>query len=275
MIILQILKILGITILVLLAVVLLLFFIVILTPVYYRVNGSISDKQQRGDISVRWLFGFLSFGWRYQDEQSGYELKICGFRIYPKKDKHSKAERKPYSEEDFFQENSGEEEINSVEKQEDIPLKMDSSDTGEKKEKDKHSPKSSFKKFSHGIQRAYSGVQTIKNDKRYKNALQKLTQVFIRLLKKIVPREMYLEGTYSLGSPDYTGLSFGILCIFPVAYTNCWKITPDFETDRMYINGYGRAKGKVVPFWALKACLELLFCEDIIYCCKKIKNALK
>ena len=85
MIILQILKILGITILVLLAVVLLLFFIVILTPVYYRVNGSISDKQQRGDISVRWLFGFLSFGWRYQDEQSGYELKICGFRIYPKK----------------------------------------------------------------------------------------------------------------------------------------------------------------------------------------------
>ena len=92
-------------------------------------------------------------------------------------------------------------------------------------------------------------------------------ELFI-ILKRICPRLLKLTMVYSTGSPDTTGISLGILACFPVGYTNRWRITPDFESEKPYAKGSFDIKGHVIVISILAATLRILFDKN----CRRLYN---
>ena len=73
---------------------------------------------------------------------------------------------------------------------------------------------------------------------------------------------------YSTGSPDTKGISLGILACFPVGYTNRWRITPDFESEKPYAKGSFDIKWHVIVISILAATLRILFDKN----CRRLYN---
>jgi hypothetical protein len=74
-----------------------------------------------------------------------------------------------------------------------------------------------------------------------------------------MPTKLSLNVTYSAGSPDVTAQVFGILAMFPVGYTNRWKIYPDFEAEEAYAEGNMDVRGHFLFIQILVPLLRVLF----------------
>ena len=106
------------------------------------------------------------------------------------------------------------------------------------------------------------------SDERNKAAFLHLKKELFIILKRICPRRLKLTMVYSTGSPDTTGISLGILACFPVGYTNRWRITPDFESEKPYAKGSFDIKGHVIVISILAATLRILFDKN----CRRLYN---
>lgn len=132
----------------------------------------------------------------------------------------------------------------------------------------KKSHKKQFKDKSHKIK---TGIEKLKRecgDERNKAAFSHLKKELFIILKRICPRRLRLTMVYSTGSPDTTGISLGVLACFPVGYTNRWRITPDFESEKPYAKGSFDIKGHVIVISILAATLRILFDKN----CRRLYN---
>lgn len=247
--ILTILKIIGWLLLILLLLLIVVVLLLLFYPVGYRVRGSICQKQINGSIRVYWLFHLFSFCLTCTEGRSSMYVRLFGFK-------------KMLSSEAEGEAGTGQPEADSVvEKEEEEPPQEQAiprTDTRERAkghvssepekdtlfEKIRQKWKRFLRKLS-DIRRTAERFRQMAEDTKNRAAVSHLKKEVFRLLKCILPGRLFLDMSYSTGSPDTTAQVFGILALFPIGYQNRWHIRPDFEADAAYIEGSTDTKGHI------------------------------
>lgn len=299
-----ILKVIGIILLVVLALILTALLCVLFVPVKYRAVGSFDNTDIRAKAHASWLFHLFALHIEYADETDGYiRLVFVKKGLFADSfgdnyeafnddvmDDAAKTET-----EDKVSENTGNEhkipadesghitdeqaedeytacthnEYRSV-TDENQHVKQQTKPTHKKTYKKPHkkSHKKQFKDKSDKIKNCIYKLKREYSDERNKAAFSHLKKELFIILKRICPRRLKLTMVYSTGSPDTTGISLGILACFPVGYTNRWRITPDFESEKPYAKGSFDIKGHVIVISILAATLRILFDKN----CRRLYN---
>lgn len=299
-----ILKVIGIILLVVLALILTALLCVLFVPVKYRAVGSFDNTDIRAKAHASWLFHLFALHIEYADETDGYiRLVFVKKGLFADSlgdnyeafnddvmDDAAKTET-----EDKVSENTGDEPKISADESEHITdeqaedectarthneyrsvtdknqhIKQQTKPTHKKTYKKPHkkSHKKQFKDKSDKIKNCIYKLKREYSDERNKAAFSHLKKELFIILKRICPRRLKLTMVYSTGSPDTTGISLGILACFPFGYTNRWRITPDFESEKPYAKGSFDIKGHVIVISILAATLRILFDKN----CRRLYN---
>lgn len=274
-----ILKVIGIILLVVLALILTALFCVLFVPVKYRAVGSFENTDIRAKAHVSWLFHLFALHIEYADETDGYiRLAFVKRKLFDDADSDYENDEKAAEAsdddvmddaaktetEDKVSENTGDEPKISADENQHI--KQQTKLTHKKTYKKPH--KKQFKEKSEKIKNCIYKLKREYSDERNKAAFLHLKKELFIILKRICPRRLKLTMVYSIGSPDTTGISLGILACFPVGYTNRWQITPDFESEKPYAKGSFDIKGHVIVISILAATLRILFDKN----CRRLYN---
>lgn len=295
-----ILKVIGIILLVVLALILTALFCVLFVPVKYRAVGSFDNTDIRAKAHASWLFHLFALHIEYADETDGY-IRL----VFVKKGLFADSLGDNYEAfnddvmddaaktetEDKVSENTGDESKIPAEESEHVAddqienestarthneyrsvtdenqhIKQQTKPTHKRTYKKPH--KKQFKDKSEKIKNCIYKLKREYSDERNKAAFLHLKKELFIILKRICPRRLKLTMVYSTGSPDTTGISLGILACFPVGYTNRWRITPDFESEKPYAKGSFDIKGHVIVISILAATLRILFDKN----CRRLYN---
>ncbi len=274
-----ILKVIGIILLVVLALILTVVLCVLFVPVKYRAVGSFDNTDIRANAHVSWLFHLFALHIEYADETDGYiRLAFVKRKLFDDADSDYENDEKAAEAsdddvmddaaktetEDKVSENTGDEPKISADENQHI--KQQTKLTHKKTYKKPH--KKQFKEKSEKIKTGIDKLKREYSDERNKAAFLHLKKELFIILKRICPRRLKLTMVYSTGSPDTTGISLGILACFPVGYTNRWRITPDFESEKPYAKGSFDIKGCVIVISILAATLRILFDKN----CRRLYN---
>lgn len=290
-----ILKVIGIILLVVLALILTALLCVLFVPVKYRAVGSFDNTDIRAKAHVSWLFHLFALHIEYAQETDGYIrlafVKKKLFDNYEALDDDDMDEAAKTETEDKVSESAGDgpkipadesehvaddqienestarthNEYRSV-TDENQHIKQQTKPTHKRTYKKPH--KKQFKDKSDKIKNCIYKLKREYSDERNKAAFLHLKKELLIILKRICPRRLKLTMVYSTGSPDTTGISLGILACFPVGYTNRWRITLDFESEKPYAKGSFDIKGHVIVISILAATLRILFDKN----CRRLYN---
>ena len=298
-----ILKVIGIILLVVLALILTALLRILFVPVKYRAVGSFDNTDIGAKAHVSWLFHLFALHIEYAQETDGYIrlafVKKKLFDNYEALDDDDMDEAAKTETEDKVSENTvdepkipADESAHVADEQtenestaqthneqrtvndENQQIKQQTKLTHQKtyNKRNKKPPKKSHKKqFKDKSEKIKTGIYKLKreySDERNKAAFLHLKKELFIILKRICPRRLKLTMVYSTGSPDTTGISLGILACFPVGYTNRWRITPDFESEKPYAKGSFDIKGHVIVISILAATLRILFDKN----CRRLYN---
>ncbi len=290
-----ILKVIGIILLVVLALILTALLCVLFVPVKYRAVGSFDNTDIRAKAHASWLFHLFALHIEYAQETDGYIrlvfVKKKLFDNYEALDDDDMDDAAKAETEDKVSENTGDEPKISADESEHITdeqaedectarthngyrsvtdenqhIKQQTKLTHKKRSKKTH--KKQFKDKSDRIKNCIYKLKREYSDERNKAAFLHLKKELFIILKRICPRRLKLTMVYSTGSPDTTGISLGFLACFPVGYTNRWRITPDFESEKPYAKGSFDIKGHVIVISILAATLRILFDKN----CRRLYN---
>lgn len=278
-----ILKVIGIILLVVLALILTALFCVLFVPVKYRAVGSFENTDIRAKAHVSWLFHLFALHIEYADETDGYiRLAFVKRKLFDDADSDYENDEKAAEAsdddvmdeaaktetEDKVSENTGDEPKISADENQHIKQQTK---LAHQKTYKKRSEKPHKKQFKDKSEKIKTGIYKLKreySDERNKAAFLHLKKELFIILKRICPRRLKLTMVYSTGSPDTTGISLGVLACFPVGYTNRWRITPDFESEKPYAKGSFDIKGHVIVISILAATLRILFDKN----CRRLYN---
>lgn len=290
-----ILKVIGIILLVVLALILTALLCVLFVPVKYRAVGSFDNTDIRAKAHVSWLFHLFALHIEYTDETDGYIrlvfVKKELFDNYEAFNDDVMDDAAKTETEDKVSENTRDEHKIPADESEHITdeqtenestarthneyrsvtdenqhIKQQTKLTHKKRSKKTH--KKQFKDKSDRIKNCIYKLKREYSDERNKAAFLHLKKELFIILKRICPRRFKLTMVYSTGSPDTTGISLGILACFPFGYTNRWRITPDFESEKPYAKGSFDIKGHVIVISILAATLRILFDKN----CRRLYN---
>jgi len=290
-----ILKVIGIILLVVLALILTALLCVLFVPVKYRAVGNFDNTDIRAKAHVSWLFHLFALHIEYAQETDGYIrlafVKKKLFDNYEALDDDDMDDAAKTETEDKVSENTVDEPKIPADESEHITdeqaedectarthneyrsvtdenqhIKQQTKLTHKKRSKKTH--KKQFKDKSDKIKNCIYKLKREYSDERNKAAFLHLKKELFIILKRICPRRLKLTMVYSTGSPDTTGISLGILACFPVGYTNRWRITPDFESEKPYAKGSFDIKGHVIVISILAATLRILFDKN----CRRLYN---
>lgn len=303
-----ILKVIGIILLVVLALILAVVLCVLFVPVKYRAVGSFDNTDIRAKVHASWLLHLFALHIEYADEADGYiRLAFVKKKLFDDSDSDYEAdsEYEDYEADSDYEADEYDEEAaeadsvaDNYEASEDNVMdeatETEAEDKGcentgdepkipadesehitdgktYKKRSEKSHKKSHKKQFKDKSEKIKTGIDKLKreySDERNKAAFSHLKKELFIILKRICPRRLRLTMVYSTGSPDTTGISLGILACFPVGYTNRWRITPDFESEKPYAKGSFDIKGHVIVISILAATLRILFDKN----CRRLYN---
>lgn len=278
-----ILKVIGIILLVVLALILTALLCVLFVPVKYRAVGSFDNTDIRAKAHVSWLLHLFALHIEYAQETDGYiRLAFVKRKLFDDADSDYENDEKAAEAsdddvmdeaaktetEDKVSENTGDEPKISADENQHIKQQTKLTHQKTYKKRNKKSHKKQFKEKSEKIKTGIGKLKREYGDERNKAAFSHLKKELFIILKRICPRRLKLTMVYSTGSPDTTGISLGILACFPVGYTNRWRITPDFESEKPYAKGGFDIKGHVIVISILAATLRILFDKN----CRRLYN---
>lgn len=269
-----ILKVIGIILLVVLALILAVVLCVLFVPVKYRAVGSFDNTDIRAKAHASWLFHLFALHIEYARETDGYiRLAFVKKKLFEDSDSDYEEEVDSDNEDDEY-----DEETAWTDSKSDNYEALDADDMDEAAETEAEDKgcentgdEPDKKKFKDKSDKIKNGIEKLKRecgDERNKAAFSHLKKELFIILKRICPRRLRLTMVYSTGSPDTTGISLGILACFPVGYTNRWRITPDFESEKPYAKGSFDIKGHVIVISILAATLRILFDKN----CRRLYN---
>ena len=290
MIILNILKIIGIILASILGILLLMILVVLFCPIRYHVFGTecYNNEGNHSNIIVKvsWLLHLIGLDVSINSNISIY-LRVLFFKkkLDGKKNadieksatndsgtdasENSEIKNNEYTDE----ENVYSKNINNINNTDNSDASDDSDNTeciddnDDVSKKQTKSPKEKLLKLEEIIQK----VKDIINNPIYKEAIIKIKNELINLLKAIIPYKLFFKARFSTGSPDTTGIALGILAMFPIGYQNRWKIEPDFESDNAFIDSSFDIKGKIYFYKVLAIAIRLLIDKN----CRKLYNDIR
>jgi len=299
-----ILKVIGIILLVVLALILTALLCVLFVPVKYRAVGSFDNTDIRAKAHASWLFHLFALHIEYAQETDGYiRLAFVKKGLFAdslgdnyeafnddvmddaaKTDTEDKVSENtgdgskiPADESEHITDEQAEDECTARTHNEyrsvtdeNQHIKQQTKPTHKKTYKKPHkkSHKKQFKDKSDKIKNCIYKLKREYSDEKNKAAFSHLKKELFIILKRICPRRLKLTMVYSTGSPDTTGISLGVLACFPFGYTNRWRITPDFESEKPYAKGSFDIKGHVIVISILAATLRILFDKN----CRRLYN---
>lgn len=108
--------------------------------------------------------------------------------------------------------------------------------------------KQTVHKVLHFLKQLRGKIEDIKKlltDETNKKSVSLVWKELKYLLRHSRFRKIKTDLTFSLGDPAVTGQTLGVLCMFPVLYQYEIKVSPDFETEHIYIRGTYLIKGHI------------------------------
>ena len=266
MIILDILKIIGIILASILGILLLMILVVLFCPIRYHVFGTERYNNDGNDsniiVKVSWLLHLIGLEVAINPNVSMY-LRVLFLKKKLGDKQNSDKENSDTNDSETDVSENNEIESNKTEKL----IGNDEYPDEDASEEHKKSPKEKLLKLEEIIQK----VKDIINNPIYKEAIIKIKDELINLLKAIIPYKLFLKARFSTGSPDTTGIALGILAMFPIGYQNRWKIEPDFESDNVFIDSSFDIKGKIYFYKVLAIAIRLFVDKN----CRKLYNDIR
>lgn len=277
-----ILKIIGITVLILLGIAVTLSLLILFVPVRYNVTAYF-DNDARLNINLTWLMRILHCRISYPKGEM-WVIRLCGIPIMrsgrskrKKKRKHRdkyNGAGKPVIEDgnhitsvdssgradvDFNSGSAGGADLGSGKESK---AAADGISAG-KKRKRKISKKKRHKKKKKSLKSLFGLIR----DEGNKRIIVFLKDIIIKFLKRVRPKKIWADMVIGFEDPAYTGLFFGGLGILTVCWEGKYNITPDFE--KKILKGRVCAKGYVRFADMLYFLLKILLNEDIKRVMKK------
>lgn len=270
-----ILKVIGIILLVVHALILAVVLCVLFVPVKYRAVGSFDNTDIRAKAHASWLLHLFALHIEYARETDGYiRLAFVKKKLFDDSD----SEYEDYEAESDYENGEYDEKAaeadsmaDNYEASDDNVMDEAAETEAEDKVSENIGDEPDKKQFKDKSDKIKNGIEKLKRecgDERNKAAFSHLKKELFIILKRICPKRLRLTMVYSTGSPDTTGISLGILACFPVGYTNRWRITPDFESEKPYAKGSFDIKGHVIVISILAATLRILFDKN----CRRLYN---
>lgn len=282
-----ILKIIGISLLVILGILILLIGIVLFVPIRYKVAGDIRrTTKEKVAIhgKVTWFCSAVRYVFLYENNRFQGELLIFG---------RKRKEKSPITLEELMEEedeqadsDSSEAEQTEAEQTEGKDSEGEQTETENSKEEQRKqadlkavrkTKENIFQKISNKIrntvQRITSFIKNMKEklvmlkalltDEVNKRVCKKIFAELIKFLKHLRFRKLHTDLKYGFTDPSLTGQSFGVVCLIPVLYQYNVVITPDFETESTYIEGTFDAKGHLRICHGVMMLIRLLLEKEV------------
>ena len=292
-----ILKIIGITLLVVLGILLL----ILLFPVTYKISGQLDEKDYSLKIKAGWLFSLLHFSLNVEKKQDmKMKFRILGIPVNifnrEKKKKKKTKKHKKEGKEGVASEKAAEElpkqnitenkRITDDEEQENANIrkeeKRESSDNGflNKIKKLFLRIKNTIKRIIANIKKTANDIQGMIDKVKYfkkvitssvtKKAYRYAKNILNKLFKHIMPGKIKADINFGFEEPDLTGKTLGYIAVTASAFDVNMKrinIVPDFE--KSVLKGRICMKGHIVVGIVLIYLMKLYFNKEIHYLVKK------
>ena len=295
---LTVLKILGMVLLGILALVLFLLSVLLLVPVRYAVSGSVGDSVKVSG-KAGWLLSAIRYEFSMEDGEVTGGVRIFGFRVR-RKAKVTEAElEEDAAEAELAATELGTEDdappakesgsTGQVQEQDDLQCNSEQKETGDDREKDsgKASDKNvlrkikslwqttkelpekisrQFRKIRRSLQNAKSFAERIHKlftDELNQYAVKKIWAQCLYLLGHFRFRKMYTDLTFSLSDPAWTGQALGIFSMIPLFYQYEVHLYPDFESDKLYVQGDFEIKGRIRLVHLVVVTIRLLLDQKV------------
>lgn len=284
--ILLILKIIGIVLLALLGLILFLILLVLFVPIRYKVSGDIGENTSV-HVGVAWLLHLVTWKGTYVDGAFDSCLRILGVR---------KGLKKPQD----VDENSEPESVPGITDRGEAALQAEVAQTepvqaGLEKEKESNTEyaakeqrkpgtvqriksffteiKSRYLKFKAalpGMKDKFSDIKSMIMDENNKIVLCSVLDELRYLLSHFKFRKIDTDLRFSLGDPAATGQALGVLSMMPFLYQYQFRVYPDFEAEKAYIQGTFEVKGKVRTVHGVISLLRLIKKKEVRALLKKL-----
>lgn len=123
-----------------------------------------------------------------------------------------------------------------------------------------------FRKIRRSLQNAKSFAERIHElfaDELNQYAVKKIWAQCLYLLGHFRFRKMYTDLMFSLSDPAWTGQALGIFSMIPLFYQYEVHLYPDFESDKLYVQGDFEIKGRIRLVHLVVVTLRLLFDQKV------------
>lgn len=107
-------------------------------------------------------------------------------------------------------------------------------------------------------------------DETNRHAVSRLWKELCRLLRHYKPRKLKADLTFSLSDPALTGNVLGMISLMPAVYRYPCSIIPDFESDKLYMEGSLMIQGKVTVYVFLISLLRLIRDKEFMKTVKRL-----
>ena len=291
LILLGILKWIGIVLLALLVLLLLIVLVVMLSPIKYRLEGE-KKAELCGSFGVSWLFGAVKVDGGYTPaEQLKMKVKVLWFTLVggeekPKKEKKPKKAKKKKPEKENIKTEPDLQAAEKVEpKKEEKPAEEKKQEVPKQKMKEPKQAKTVRRVKLSEIEEKpptedteivlleeddafFTGKETEEKKKKVppivkeiwsiedkKGIFKALGKLLKRLIKGILPGDIFVKATVGTGDPTTTGYMLALAGILTAKFGNDIQISPDF-TKATAEDIEVRVKGKIVLgklVWAILA----------------------
>lgn len=122
------------------------------------------------------------------------------------------------------------------------------------------------------LKEAFYKAKSIITDESNKIVVGSVWSELWYLLRHFRFRYIRAEVRFSLADPAATGQALGVLCMMPFLYGRDVEITPDFEADRMYVEGEAEALGRMRCVHFLASLLRLIRQKEVRSLIKRLRN---
>lgn len=293
-----ILKIIGITLLILISLVLFLLLSILFVPVRYRIGGTKEEDNIQGYFSLSWFLGVFRIRGSYAEQSFSYKIRLFGmdvrklFHNSKKRKNRKKKKSNPQTIEKSSVSQKKEPASEPEESKKEIIEKTVTSSEEAPHESKKHTQilqkiRAVFKKM---IKLPGKIVKAVKNfvltirgicDKiSYLKELwlQETTQKAVSLIKvhlkksfkHILPKKIKGNLYFGFEDPCTTGQVLAGISIFYPYYYRSIQVTPDFT--KSVLEGTISCKGRIYGFFVLKTVLCIYFDENIQSIIEKFQN---
>ncbi|MFV0364004.1 MAG: DUF2953 domain-containing protein [Suipraeoptans sp.] len=288
---LTILKIIGIILLAILGIIILLICIILFVPICYKVDVSADKKDNKIDVAgkVSWLFNLFRLKFRFNNQSMEYECKVLFFSILSSNNKtkeknelstESESNKNEYEENDkAISESTKSEPVHEINKatsqsnKQEAPKKSEVlksiNQTGgnDKKENEKtlsdkikytlHNICDKIKKLKSIIDKALDFI----NNKSHRSALRVLRIKGFKLLKRLKPTQIDVDGYIGFEDPGTTGYLTAIYSAISPWIMKHIRLHPSFNDEHLY--GNGKIKGKIFFIHFIIFGISLILNADI------------